>query len=620
MALLEWNDDFSVGLSSVDYQHRRLVGMINALDEAVSVGSDEETLRGIIRDLYAYTEYHFTTEEEMMRAAGPPLREHYLQHKAEHDKFTAKIRPLADVSPLDSSTLNEALFDYLIRWLVDHILGSDKRMGHLITGLSGWSGTPAPVDEEATTGGGVLEDEHRATVERSLLGALKESERRFRNLSDSIPVLIWVADPNGERTFFNKTWRDFSGQSEEALNAGAWREVIHPDERGRYEDAIRTALSTGEEINQEVRLRRADGRYRWMYETAVPRFSDSGEFAGLIGSAIDMTERKAAEQVLVKARDRLEMEVSRRTGELRSANELLEREKAEQAALLRKLQEAQQQLLQSEKLASIGQLAAGVAHEINNPVGYISSNLGSLDGYVVDLLRLLDAYAGIEPALGDADRERLAGLKKEIDIDFLRGDLPELIHESQSGTQRVKRIVQDLKDFSHVDEAEWQWADLHKGLDSTLNVVHNELKYKADVVKEYGDLPQVNCIPAQLNQVFMNLLVNAAQAIPERGTITIRSGQEEDWVWVEISDTGVGIPAEHLKRIFDPFFTTKPVGKGTGLGLSLAYGIVQKHHGRLEVDSTPGEGTRFRIWLPIEGPQSEEKPVETEPLAGARQA
>jgi hemerythrin-like metal-binding protein/PAS domain S-box-containing protein len=620
MAILEWNNDFSVGLASVDYQHKHLVAIINALDEAVSLGSDEETLRGIIKELYAYTEYHFTTEEEMMRAAGAPLREHYRRHKAEHDKFTAKIRPLGDLSPLDSSTLNEALFDYLIRWLVDHIMGSDKQMGHLIREVSAWAETLEPMGEAITPEGGVFDDAHRDSVQRNLLGALKESETRFRNLSDSIPVLIWVADVDGERTFFNKTWRDFTGQSETELAEGGWLEHLHPDEKNRYQSAIRNALAGGEGVSQEVRLRRVDGRYRWMYESTVPRLSPAGEFIGLIGCSIDITERKAAEQVLVRARERLEQDVNARTAELRTANEQLEREKAETEALLRKLQETQQQLLQSEKLASIGQLAAGVAHEINNPVGYISSNLGSLDGYVTDILRLLDAYAAAENSLDDAEREKIAGIKKAIDIDFLRSDLPALIRESQSGTGRVKSIVQDLKDFSHVDEAEWQWADLHKGIDSTLNVVHNEIKYKAEVVREYGDLPRVNCIPAQLNQVFMNLLVNAAQAIPERGTIAIRTGQEQEWVWVEISDTGVGIPEEHLKRIFDPFFTTKPVGKGTGLGLSLAYGIVQKHHGRFEVESKPGEGTRFRIWLPVNGPDSVAAEPEPENRVAGQQA
>jgi signal transduction histidine kinase len=164
--------------------------------------------------------------------------------------------------------------------------------------------------------------------------------------------------------------------------------------------------------------------------------------------------------------------------------------------------------------------------------------------------------------------------------------------------------VQNLKDFSHADVAdEWRHADLHHGLDSTLTIVHNEIKYKAKVVREYGQLPDVECLPSQLNQVFMNLLVNAAQAIEENGLITIRTGAEGDEVWVDVIDNGHGIKPEHLQKVFDPFFTTKPVGKGTGLGLSLSYGIVQKHHGRMEVQSEVGKGTMFRVWLPVAQPQ-----------------
>jgi signal transduction histidine kinase len=185
--------------------------------------------------------------------------------------------------------------------------------------------------------------------------------------------------------------------------------------------------------------------------------------------------------------------------------------------------------------------------------------------------------------------------------------------ESREGINRVKQIVQDLKDFSHVDKAEWQWADLHKGLDSTLNIVNNEIKYKADVVKDYGDIPLVECLYSQLNQVFMNLLVNSAHAIEERGKITLRTFTKDDWVCVEVADSGKGISAENLHRIFDPFFTTKPVGKGTGLGLSLAYGIVNKHNGRIEVASEVGKGTCFKIWLPV---RQEVARVE-QPLAAA---
>ncbi|HLA74517.1 MAG TPA: ATP-binding protein [Gammaproteobacteria bacterium] len=277
---------------------------------------------------------------------------------------------------------------------------------------------------------------------------------------------------------------------------------------------------------------------------------------------------------------------------------------AEMQVMNKKLEDAHNQLLQSEKMASVGQLAAGVAHEINNPVGYIYSNIGSLQTYLNDLFKILDAYEQAEPLLVQNDEgvktlSAITALKNQVDVEFLRKDVTNLVAESREGINRVKQIVQDLKDFSHVDKAEWEWADLHKGIDSTLNIVNNEIKYKAEVIKQYGSLPQVECLPSQINQVFMNLLVNAAHAIEERGTITICTGSLEDWVFIEVVDTGKGIAPGDMKRIFDPFFTTKPVGKGTGLGLSLAYGIIKKHNGRIVVDSEPGQGTKFQVWLPI---------------------
>lgn len=285
--------------------------------------------------------------------------------------------------------------------------------------------------------------------------------------------------------------------------------------------------------------------------------------------------------------------------EKKKVEEALRKEKDEQQVLIARLEEAHNQLLQSEKMASIGQLAAGVAHEINNPVGFVNSNLGALQKYIDSLLRLIAAYEEHDGEIASQSRESLKALKREIDIDFLRDDIKELMAESQGGLQRVKRIVQDLKDFSHVGDSELQWANLESGLESTLNVVWNELKYKAEVVRDYGAIPEVECIPSQLNQVFMNLLVNAAQAIKDHGVITLRTRQLGDDVCVEIADTGSGIPPEIINRIFDPFFTTKPVGSGTGLGLSITHGIIRKHGGRIEVDSEPGMGTTFRIVLPI---------------------
>jgi len=280
----------------------------------------------------------------------------------------------------------------------------------------------------------------------------------------------------------------------------------------------------------------------------------------------------------------------------------LEIEREEQKRLISKLEEAQGQLLQSEKLASIGQLAAGVAHEINNPIGFVNSNLGTLDNYVKDLLRLLDAYGKAE-----ADPQEMAAavaLKREVDLDYLKEDLAALVRESRDGLDRVKKIVQDLKDFSRVDQSDWAQSDLNAGLESTLNVVRHEVKYKAEVIKQLAPLPLVTCLLAQLNQVFMNLVVNAAHAITDRGTITLLSGVEQGWAWVQVEDTGCGMSAEVQRRMFEPFFTTKDVGKGTGLGMSLSFSIVQKHGGAIQVHSAVGRGTAIRVWLPVDGPQS----------------
>ena len=286
----------------------------------------------------------------------------------------------------------------------------------------------------------------------------------------------------------------------------------------------------------------------------------------------------------------------------------LQRANQELRSLNESLRRAQHQLLQSERLASIGQLAAGVAHEINNPIGYVFSNFGTLEVYLQRLFEMLDAYEQAESALANRDiATGLAALRGQVELDYLKQDIPMLMGESREGLSRVRKIVQDLKDFSRVDtHQEWTWASLHQGIDSTLNIVANEIKYRADVRREYGTLPDIECLPSELNQVFLNLLVNAAHAFGlERGLIVVRSGDAGDEVWVEVEDNGSGIAPEYLARVFDPFFTTKPVGRGTGLGLSLAYGIVQKHHGRIDVRSEPGRGSCFRVTLPVRRPGGE---------------
>jgi two-component system, NtrC family, sensor kinase len=313
---------------------------------------------------------------------------------------------------------------------------------------------------------------------------------------------------------------------------------------------------------------------------------------------IALRENESMNRDLQRAKARMEQEIE----EHKETQVALEKEKEEQKVLINKLEDAHCQLLQSEKLASIGQLAAGVAHEINNPICFVNANLSSLKDYAAKLLTMLDAYESCGGLLQQDPviAARLQQVRKEADIDFVRSDIASLIAESLEGTDRVRIIVQDLRDFSRAGEAVWEWANIHACLDSTLNVVRNEIRYKAEVIRDYGVLPQVECYPSQLNQVFMNLLINGAQSIAGQGSITIRTGAEGGEVWVAISDTGAGIAPENMARIFDPFFTTKPVGKGTGLGLSLCYGIVERHGGRIAVRSTVGEGTTFTIHLPIQ--------------------
>ncbi|MGD9008996.1 MAG: ATP-binding protein [Desulfobacteraceae bacterium] len=276
----------------------------------------------------------------------------------------------------------------------------------------------------------------------------------------------------------------------------------------------------------------------------------------------------------------------------------------------------ERELQQSQKLASIGQLAAGVAHEINNPTGFVSSNLGTLRGYQGDIGRLIDLYRELKESIKHGDQppvsanvtdfiEKIEAFEGEIDLDYLREDIVDLIEESKEGTERIKKIVEDLKHFAHPGQDKIQDTDINKELTSTLNVVNNELKYKAQVVKEFNTLPIIMANPQQLNQVFINILVNAAQSIEKMGEIRIMTKAVDRHVQIHIRDTGCGISEENLTKIFDPFFTTKGVGKGTGLGMNIAYNIIQKHKGDIQVESRVGQGTTFIISLPVDGPGDE---------------
>lgn len=276
---------------------------------------------------------------------------------------------------------------------------------------------------------------------------------------------------------------------------------------------------------------------------------------------------------------------------------------------LTELKESQAQLIQSEKMASLGQMVAGVAHEINTPLGYVRNNVEMMRDMFDNAREVVRSYDQLTAMITseEVDEEALGeqlGMVTEISEPFtddvMYGEMQALFKDSLFGVDQVAELVRSLKDFSRLDQAKTAKANLNESLDSCLVIGKNVIKHKADVVKEYGDIPKIECAPSQLNQVFLNLITNAAQAMDDdkRGTITLRTRHDEEFVVVEIEDNGKGIPEDVLPKIFDPFFTTKPIGQGTGLGLSISFKIIEEHKGKINVASEPGKGTRFEIKLP----------------------
>ncbi|MCW6038343.1 HAMP domain-containing protein [Spirulina subsalsa FACHB-351] len=273
------------------------------------------------------------------------------------------------------------------------------------------------------------------------------------------------------------------------------------------------------------------------------------------------------------------------------------------------LKEAQAQLIQTEKMSSLGQMVAGIAHEINNPVNFIYGNLSHIEEYSDTLLGLIELYQKEYPKVNNELAEQI----EDSDLEFMREDLPAILHSMRMGSERIRQIVLSLRNFSRLDDSSQKAVDLHEGIDSTLILLNNRIKKEIEIVKDYGELPPVPCYPAQLNQVFMNLLSNAIDALSDNKSnpqkqIKIHTEASEDSAKITIADNGVGIPETIRSKLFDPFFTTKPIGKGTGLGLAISYKIMEKHDGKIQVDSTPGEGTAFTLILPLH-PNRSGKPV-----------
>ncbi len=440
-----------------------------------------------------------------------------------------------------------------------------------------------------------VEDLHREVVEKhqaraAIAASLAELDQIFNTATDGMRII----DRDFTMIRTNQTFRNLLDLPEEELAGRKCFEIFPGASCDTEACPVRQIMGGAERIETEVEKQRRDGSTITCILSATPYRSPGGELLGVIEAFHDVTQRKHMEKELRNAyvsSQRLAEQLERQNAALQEQHSKLEVSYAE-------LQNAQSRILQQEKMASIGQLAAGVAHEINNPMGFIASNLGSMNKY---LGRLKEFIAAQDGALQSRQAENeVADLRRRLKLDFILDDSRDLIAESLDGAERVKRIVQDLKSFSRVDQSEEKPTDINDCLETTLNIIWNELKYKTTVAKEYGELPRLRCYPQQLNQVFMNLLINAAQAIEKQGEITIRTWCQKGQILVAIGDTGCGMPPERLNRVFEPFFTTKPVGKGTGLGLSICYDIVKKHGGDIRVASEEGKGSTFTVVLPLE--------------------
>lgn len=447
------------------------------------------------------------------------------------------------------------------------------------------------------------------SMTRVIAEQLAEQAQQRRLLSatiDSTNDIIFFKDLEGVYLGCNQAFVEFVGRPKREIVGATDHELFDQQLASFFREQDCKVMDLKKTRVNEEWISYPDGRRVLVETKKSPLYVDDDTVFGLIGVSRDITERSMLEKALREKALQLEHEIGERkkaqqeehhkTVQLEELNSTLEQRVRQ---LLEHSRAKDAMLLQNDKMASIGLLAAGVAHEINNPLGYMISNLASLRKYAERLARY---HHFLEEQLGELlPPNRLKVIETEavrLDVRYILEDIPPLLAESLEGGERVRQIVMDLKDYARTDEDRFMSADLNQLVMSTINIVRNEIKYIADLKLDLGELPQVYCIPQQINQVITNLLLNAAQALQNRGSISVKTRCQDNWVVLEIADTGKGMDQAVISKIFDPFFTTKPVGKGTGLGLTICHEIIhKKHQGRIEVESEPGAGTVFKVYL-----------------------
>lgn len=425
----------------------------------------------------------------------------------------------------------------------------------------------------------------------------KAAEKGMMQLAsaiESVGDMIIITDDHGIIQYVNSAFERITGYQRQEL-VGRKSNVLNSGKQdSQFYRRLWDTILQGN-VWRGVFVNKKKTGYLFDVEATITPIQEQGRTVSYVAVERDVTERrwmmKKLQDAFVELKDR-EKDLRKTFEALRQSHDALT--------------QTQSQLLQSEKMASIGQLAAGIAHEINNPVGFISSNVQIFQQYMNKLQRYVDKIKEIQAGVktGDAQfcKQGLADLEQlenEINLSGIIQDINTMLKESLGGVERVVRIVNDLRNFSRADDGSINYANIHDAIDMSVNIVWNEIKYQVELKKNYGELPPVKCNPQKLGQVIMNLLINASQAIKERGIVEIKTYKDKTHAYIEVSDTGRGIPEENLKKIFDPFFTTKPVGKGTGLGLSISYDIIKKHDGEINVSSVVGKGTTFTIKLPL---------------------